>query len=153
MSYLDKVLQPGEQIRISSKLHWICYARAMLIGISGLLMLIFYAGNASAQNTILIFLPIAAFILSLSSFLRAWWRRYTTEITITDKRVIYKRGWISRHTEEMNISKVETVDVDQSIIGRLFGYGTIRIRGVGSSWEPLYYIESPLKLRNMITVG
>jgi len=67
--------------------------------------------------------------------------------------VIHKRGLVSRHTEEMNISKVETVDVDQGVGGRIFGYGTLIIRGTGGGWEPLRRISSPLAVRNAIMVG
>lgn len=86
-------------------------------------------------------------------FVKAWFRRVTTEIVVTDKRIIYKRGWIARRTVEMNITKVETVDVRQSVMGRLLGFGTVLIRGTGSSWEPLTWVASPLTLRNAIVVG
>jgi uncharacterized membrane protein YdbT with pleckstrin-like domain len=86
-------------------------------------------------------------------FLGAWIRRKGTEIVVTDRRVIYKRGFIARRTVEMNISKVETVDVEQSIAGRLLGYGTVLIRGTGESLEPLRHVEAPLTIRNAITVG
>jgi uncharacterized membrane protein YdbT with pleckstrin-like domain len=66
---------------------------------------------------------------------------------------VFKRGVIARHTEEMNISKVETVDVDQGIWGRLFGYGTVVVRGTGGGWEPLRRLGSPLSIRNAITAG
>ena len=77
----------------------------------------------------------------------------TTEIVVTDKRIIHKIGWIARHTEEMNITKVETVDVNQGIAGRIFGFGAVLIKGIGGSWEPLRHIALPLELRNAIIVG
>jgi uncharacterized membrane protein YdbT with pleckstrin-like domain len=98
-------------------------------------------------------ISVLMFIIAALFFFRTWFRRRSTEIAVTDRRIIYKRGWISRHTEEMNISKVETVDVDQSILGRLLGYGTIRIKGIGGSWEPLYYIAAPIRIRSQITAG
>ena len=69
---------------------------------------------------------------------------------MTDKRVIYKRGVLSRYTVEMHTSKIETVDVDQGILGRLLGYGTVEVRGTGSGIEPLRYIGHPLEIRNAI---
>jgi Bacterial PH domain len=86
-------------------------------------------------------------------FLSAWFRRWTTEIAVTDRRVIIKRGFIRRATMEMNLQKIESVDVDQSLIGRIFDYGAVTIRGVGSSYEPLRLIDAPLKLRSTVTAG
>jgi uncharacterized membrane protein YdbT with pleckstrin-like domain len=85
-------------------------------------------------------------LAAISKFLSAWFRRWTTEIAVTDRRVI-KRGFIRRAIMEMNLQKIESVDVNQSVIGRIFDYGTVTIRGVGSSYEPLRLIDAPLKLR------
>jgi uncharacterized membrane protein YdbT with pleckstrin-like domain len=67
--------------------------------------------------------------------------------------VIYKRGFIWRHTVEMNMDKVETVNVDQSILGRILSYGTIHILGTGQGIESLHGIGSPVAVRNAITAG
>ena len=75
------------------------------------------------------------------------------QLKSTDRRVIIKRGFIRRATMEMNLQKIESVDVDQSLIGRIFDYGTVTIRGVGSSYEPLRLIDAPLKLRSTVTAG
>ena len=68
---------------------------------------------------------------ALLLLLGAWIRRRATEIVVTDRRVIFKRGLISRHTVEMNVSKIETVDVEQGLAGRIWDYGTVLIRGTG----------------------
>jgi uncharacterized membrane protein YdbT with pleckstrin-like domain len=67
--------------------------------------------------------------------------------------VIFKTGIVQRHTMEMNRSKVETVGVDQSILGRILGYGTVSVRGTGGSFEPIPYIGEPLTFRNHITAS
>ena len=85
--------------------------------------------------------------------LRAFIRRAATELAVTDHRVIYKTGLLSRHTIEMNLDKVESVDVDQTLLGRLFGYGTITVRGTGGSLEPIRDIGDPLTFRSFITAG
>jgi uncharacterized membrane protein YdbT with pleckstrin-like domain len=72
---------------------------------------------------------------------------------VTDRRIIYKRGVLGRHTQEMNISKIETVDVEQGLGGRIWGHGTLLIHGTGSKWEPLAGVGSPLQIRNAIVVG
>ncbi|WP_366183897.1 PH domain-containing protein [Flavobacterium ovatum] len=73
--------------------------------------------------------------------------KYTDEFAITNKRVIIKTGLISRKTFEMNHSKIESVNVDQGILGRIFGYGTIRIVGSGGTKEVFPKINSPLEFR------
>ena len=90
---------------------------------------------------------LAAFLLTL----RAWFHRWTTEVLVTDRRVIYARGFIQRHTVEINMDKIESVDVDQSIMGRTFNYGDVTIRGTGQTFEPLRQIDRPIAFRNEVT--
>ena len=67
-------------------------------------------------------------IISLKMMINKW----TTERALTNTRYIQKIGWIARSTEEISISKIEEVDLKQSIIGRLLGYGSVSISGTGS---------------------
>ena len=76
---------------------------------------------------------IAFAVLFVMSFVHAWFMRWITEIAVTDRRIIYKRGFINRHTEEMNMDKVASVDVDQSILGRMLDYGTVHVLGTGGA--------------------
>ena len=92
---------------------------------------------------------LIAAVLGLS----AWWRRLTTEIVVTDLRVIWKRNWLAVKTREINLSKIETVDIRQSIFDRLIGAGSVVMIGTGGSWEPLWPIAKPRALRNAITPG
>ena len=73
--------------------------------------------------------------------------KYADEFAITNKRVIIKKGLIRRDTFEMNISKIESVNVDQSILGRILGYGTVRIVGTGGSLSSFCKIRHPLEFR------
>jgi len=73
--------------------------------------------------------------------------KYTDEFAITNKRVIIKTGLISRKTFEMNHSKIESVNVEQSILGRILGYGTIRIVGSGGTKEEFPNIRKPIEFR------
>ena len=92
-------------------------------------------------------------VIALLAILRGLFRRSTTEIAVTDRRIIFKRGLIRRHTVEMNMQKVESVDVDQTLMGRLFNYGDVTVRGVGSTFERLDFIDAPLRLRTTVTAG
>ncbi|MBA6254409.1 MULTISPECIES: PH domain-containing protein [unclassified Colwellia] len=74
---------------------------------------------------------------------------YTTELAITNKRVIAKFGLIRRDTVEMNISKVESIQVEQGIIGRIFNFGSIVVAGAGDPKAPIPGISTPLEFRKM----
>jgi uncharacterized membrane protein YdbT with pleckstrin-like domain len=83
----------------------------------------------------------------LTLFIGPLIHKLTDEFAITNKRVIIKTGLISRKTFEMNHSKIESVNVDQGILGRILGYGTIRITGSGGTKESFPRILKPLEFR------
>jgi len=94
----------------------------------------------------LILLPL--FGLGLIFFVSAAIQYFTTELAITNKRVIAKFGLIRRDTIEMNIAKIESIQIDQSLLGRLFNFGTIVISGAGDPKAPIPGISKPLQYRN-----
>jgi len=147
--YIDDILQPGEKIVFSGTIHWIIYLPGMVVMAAALFCLT-RSGNTAAGPFWLIAAAMLA-IIGMFGILRAWFRRWTTEIDVTDRRVVYKRGFIRRHTVEMNMDKIESVDVDQSVLGRLFDFGDIVIRGTGVGIEPLHRIGAPLEFRNHVT--
>jgi uncharacterized membrane protein YdbT with pleckstrin-like domain len=158
MAYYTKVLLPDEQVRTVGRLHWAIYLKSwlclVLAAVAGIAYLYFRSPGADPTTDAASLVPggAAVFFLLFGVFLMlsAWLRRVTTEIVVTDRRVIFKEGFVRRRTMEMNMNKVETVDVVQSITGRIFNYGTILIRGTGSSYEPLRLIGDPLALRTAI---
>lgn len=158
MSYTQSVLQPGETILRMGRLHWTIYLRPILYLIVGGIV-IWLEQQFWPNNEIAVAIPISitAAIFGLLvgvSFLHAWFVRWITEFAVTDRRVIYKVGFINRKTIEMNMDKVQSVEVDQSIAGRLLGYGTIHVLGTGSdegSVIHMHRIGDPIGLRNAIT--
>ena len=127
------------------------YLKALLALIVGLALLGWY--YAEGQSVfILLFGGVVFTLTAVVLAIPAWLRRLATEVAVTDRRVIYKTGLIQRHTIEINIDKIESADVDQSIVGRLFGFGSITIRGTGEGVEPLRNIAQPLQLRNAVLV-
>ncbi|MBV8473187.1 MAG: PH domain-containing protein [Hyphomicrobiales bacterium] len=152
MSYIGSILEPGEQVRYHTTVSWTIYIPAILFAIIAAAFL--SLGVTSPEWVNLGWIGAAAFgLIAFVAYVRAWFRRWTTEIAVTDRRIIFKRGLIRRHTVEMNMQKVESVDVDQTLIGRLFNYGNVTIRGVGSTFETLRMIDAPLKLRTTVTAG
>jgi len=150
MNYLEKILEPGEQVRYIGRLHWLIYTPGIMLATCGIALLVAATVDSGARPYLAIG-GFVAFVLSLLAFIPELLRRHTTEIAVTDRRVVFKTGIIRRRSIEMNMDKVESVDVDQSIFGRIFDFGTVLIRGTGASLEPLYKVENPLKLRSQIT--
>jgi uncharacterized membrane protein YdbT with pleckstrin-like domain len=148
MKYVEEVLQPGETVLFASTIHWLIYAPAILLFIAAVVSAFWTAGGS---EFVLRGISLVCFAASFLSAARAWFKRWTTEIAVTDRRIIYKRGFIRRHTIEMNMDKVESVDVNQSLLGRVFGYGDVLVRGTGVGFEPLHMIESPIEFRNAVT--
>ena len=96
-------------------------------------------------------LAAAAALVALFATAKAWFHVWTTETDVTNLRVVHKTGFIKRRTFEMSLDKVESVDVDQSILGRILNYGDVTILGVGEGKETISTIASPLAFRNSIT--
>jgi uncharacterized membrane protein YdbT with pleckstrin-like domain len=155
MRYVRRVLQPGETIVYTTKLHWFVYWWATLLLAICLVLAIASWSWADNQNlSLALWITAAIFaLLGLSSAFRAFIQRASTELAVTDQRVIYKTGLLARHTLEMNRGKVESVAVDQTLLGRLFGYGTVIVRGTGSTLEPIRNISDPLTFRSYITTS
>jgi uncharacterized membrane protein YdbT with pleckstrin-like domain len=153
MSYVKTILQPGEVVLGETKLHWFIYLRAIFFLLLALVALIF---SNTVDPNITLYIEILAAVLAVIGLwflLLAWLKRTSTELAVTDRRVIHKTGLISRRSIEINREKVESVDVYQSLLGRVFNYGTILVRGVGNSWEPYQHIAHPLEFRSAITAG
>ena len=93
----------------------------------------------------IVLLPV--FGLGLIFLVMAYIKYKTTELAITSKRVIAKFGFISRRTVELNINRVESIQVDQGILGRIFNYGTLVISGAGDPQAPIPGISDPMAFR------
>lgn len=151
MSYAARVLQPGETIVYEARIHWIVYVGGIVLVIAATALAI--AAVALHGDTLRIGLMVAAalaLVVGLVQMLRAWFTVAGTEITVTSRRVIYKTGLISRNTLEMNLDKVESVLVQQGLLGRMLDFGTVIVRGVGAGLEPVDQVARPLELHRNI---
>lgn len=93
----------------------------------------------------IVLLPV--FGLGLIFLAIAYVRYKSVELAVTTKRVIVKHGFVRRQTVEMNLSKVESIQVEQGVLGRLFNFGTLIVSGTGSSHAPLTGIAEPMGFR------
>lgn len=150
--YIDEILQPGEKVLYSTNAHWMFYLPAVFAWI-GALILFALSGQTTTQAIVVICLlaAAAAALAALYWTVKAWFHRWTTETDVTNLRVVHKEGFIQRRTFEIALDKVESVDVTQSILGRLLDYGDVTIMGVGEGRETISTIASPLSFRNHIT--
>ena len=150
--YIDEILQPGEKVLYSTNAHWIFYLPAIAAWIVALVLLIL--SRATITESIILLCLAASAVVALAALywtVKAWFHRWTTETDVTNLRVVHKTGFIKRRTFEMSLDKVESVDVDQSILGRLLNYGNVTVRGVGEGAETIRTIAAPLDFRNHIT--
>jgi uncharacterized membrane protein YdbT with pleckstrin-like domain len=151
--YIDEILQPGEKVLYSTNAHWIFYLPAIGVWIVVAILLV-VSGLVDAPSLRLLCWACAV-VLALAALymtLKAWFHRWTTETDVTNMRVVHKTGFIKRRTFEMALDKVESVDVNQSILGRLLNYGDVTIMGVGEGKETITTIAAPLDFRSHITV-
>jgi uncharacterized membrane protein YdbT with pleckstrin-like domain len=150
--YIDEILQPGEKVLYSTNAHWMFYLPAMA---AWALVVVFLVASRmlTADALALVCLSLAAIagLAALYWTAIAWFHRWTTETDVTNMRVVHKTGFIKRRTFEMSLDKIESVDVNQSILGRIMNYGDVTIRGVGEGLEKIKTIASPLAFRSAIT--
>jgi uncharacterized membrane protein YdbT with pleckstrin-like domain len=139
MSYVNKNLMTNEKVKFTAKIHWLI----LLPGIATIVISIIMMNSPTADS------GVAAIILlfGLWMLVKALISKITTELVVTNKRVIAKVGLIRRDTIELNHSKVESYQIKQPILGRILGYGTVIINGTGGGKTPIPNIDSPMDFR------
>jgi hypothetical protein len=146
-SYTTATLQADERPLHQTTIHWMALSGSVIGALLSLIVIVPIAMFAAWKDFywawFLVVIPVGI-LVSASVTVR------TSELVITDRRVLIKVGFIQRHTFEMFISKIESVAVFQSMLGRVFDYGTVTIRGTGGSLESFTTIAAPLQFRDAI---
>ena len=142
MSYIEKNLLPGEHIVYSGKLNWLIFAPAIFWLFVALTMSVVLR-ESRPFSIFSAFVAIYAFY----SLMKALIVRWSTELAVTSKRIIFKEGLITRRTMEFNHSKIESLREEQGIMGRIFDYGSLVIEGTGGGKECLKNIDAPLEFK------
>jgi uncharacterized membrane protein YdbT with pleckstrin-like domain len=148
MSYVERILQPGEQVRHISSIHWIMYWPGVAVAL--LAVATYWFGETRLLPGAWQYTAYALALVAVVLLVKEWHQWWITEIAVTNRRIIYKKGLIRLQTNEMNMDKVESVQVNQSVLGRMFDFGTVKILGTGEGFEALRTIAGPIKLRNSI---
>ena len=150
--YIEEILQPGEKVLYSTNEHWMFFLPAIAAWVVVAVFLVLWRLVASdGLEWVCLALAGMAGLAALYFTATAWFHRWTTETDVTNMRVVHKTGFIKRDTFEMSLDKVESVDVNQSILGRLLNYGDLTIQGVGEGTETISTVTSPLAFRTAIT--
>ena len=139
MSYIDNNLMRGETVVYKAEIHWFIFLPGLVVAAIGFLMMA-AGGEAGVFGGLLLLVGVVL-------ILKAAITKVTTELAVTSKRVIAKVGLIRRNTMELNHSKVESLNVNQGIFGRIFGYDTIVVNGTGGGATPVPGIDNPMEFR------
>ena len=131
MSYIQQSLGEGETVIIYARFHPLYFVAAWLALLIPLLLFLAALIRANAYSDPYVLGTGLLFLLGLVTFARMMIRQWSTEIGITSHRFVEKYGLLSMHTNEIALPNIEGVRVNQSVLGRLFGYGTVRIEGTG----------------------
>ena len=150
-SYIDQSLGRGETVIIRARFHWLYTVYAwgsLVLPLAVLLGLYIHAGarthNATDPISWVLFLGAVWVIMGFITFARMLLRRWTTEIGITSHRFVEKYGLFTMRTNEIALPNIEGVRVHQSFLGRLFGYGTVKIEGTGVDSVTTPHIADPV---------
>ena len=148
MSYIDESLAANEVLLYRARFHWLQMVGAWItfavfIAAAGVCLIL-----ASGGIALLVALVIAAFglVLFVCMMVPIW----TTEIGVTSQRFIFKRGWLRRRTDELQLSSIEEVNSEQGAVGRLLDYWRLVLHGTGVNDIDLPSLEDPVGLRRAL---
>jgi len=140
MSYIEQTLMPGENVVSEASLHWALFIAPALVTLFGLLV---YAGDGGS-------------IVIILGLIWLGWRflvYQSTELAVTNHRVLAKSGILRRHCIDVQNNKVEGLTYNQGIIGRIFGYGSIFVRGTGIGMVPIPYVAAPEAFKRDVSIA
>jgi uncharacterized membrane protein YdbT with pleckstrin-like domain len=157
MSYVEKHLIEGESIIYETRLHWIVLIVPVLLstlfGATGAVMLVL-SGRTTADQTVahksMMAVGAVLVVVALFFIARGVLVRNATEMTVTNKRVFIKVGLAARRTIELLLSRVESIGVEESVMGRILGYGTVIVHGTGGTPEVFNMVAHPLEFRTRV---
>ncbi|NBB15613.1 PH domain-containing protein [Caulobacter sp. SLTY] len=157
MGYITSNLAPGESIRAVVKVHWgILFPALSTLVVLAVALGFVQAGVlaawlAQADISLPVWIPVGVVaIVCVVNVVYALVYLLTTEIAVTDRKVVAKWGLIGRRTIEQRLGKIESVTVDQGLLGRVFDYGSVYVHGTGSGSTPMRYVARPIWVRREI---
>jgi uncharacterized membrane protein YdbT with pleckstrin-like domain len=141
--YIDASLGPSERVTYRGTISWAVYLAPVIMMSFGAVWALAGGGLPG------LVLVVAGVLAGAGAFIR----QATSEFSVTTDRVVVKTGLLSRNTIEIQLAKVESVQVSQDIVGRLLNYGTITVAGTGGTHEPFTLIDDPMAFRKAVLVA
>ena len=136
-NYIDQNLARDEKVIVKAQVTWLSQFWYLLFG--GLFVLM------ALPSKNFVFFLIGVIFIAIAAI-----HVITTELALTNRRIIAKSGLIRRNTIELKVNRVESLGVDQGVLGRIFNFGSITVKGVGGSNAPIPYISRPLEFRQQV---
>lgn len=147
MSYVDSQLLTGETVVYRAHLHKLIFAWPATFAAVAIALLV---TGFALPSPILWQVSIALLVIAAGANLWTWIHFTTSEFAVTNKRVIMKVGWVRRRSMETLLAKVESIGVDQGLMGRMLDFGTISVHGTGGTSEAFPRIGAPLEFRRQV---
>jgi len=148
MSYVDENLLPGEHVAYRARLHYIIYSAPIAAAVLGVLCMIVVVAMQGALWVL--WLGVLSLVVAAVLWLSSYIKSSSSEFAVTNRRVVIKTGIIRRHTLELLLQKIEGIGVDQTMLGRMLGLGSIVVIGTGGSREEFKNIADPLAFRHQV---
>ena len=164
MSYVEKNLVPGEILLYQTRHHWIVLIGplviALLLGLPALWLLFEAVAKRPEMNEYvarvpggaqgLVILGVILVVIALANLAWGMAKRNATEMAVTNRRVLIKTGMGSRRTLDLMLSRVESIGVEETMWGRMVGYGSVIVRGTGGTPEAFVKISNPQEFRRQV---
>lgn len=145
MGYVANNLSKNEKIVYEGKIHLFIFMPWILL--LSIVYIVYPDGSREVDEATMLSIDIFM-VISILGVIHSFLYKVSTEFAITNRRIISKTGFISRSTIEFNHNKIESINVEQGIFGRIFGYGSVVINGTGGVKTPIKNIAKPLRFRS-----
>lgn len=148
MGYVERHLLAGERVVYKTRLHWVLFVKPALVMLIGVALMVLLR-QVQDPRWLWIFGAAVALIGLVWAFVH-YVEVMTSEFAVTTSRLILKVGLISRYTTELLLAKVESIGVQQGLIGRLLNYGDLTVTGTGGAREVFRRVRDPIGFRNHV---
>jgi len=145
MSYIDRNLLEGEHVVFRTRLHWLLFTGPLLLVVFVLLPIAWLLFHENWNGWVWAPLGLGLILIAVASI-----KRQSSDFAVTNKRVMMKMGVFRTRSIELLLGKVEAIAVEQSMMGRLLGYGSLVVTGSGGTKEAFSNIQSPLAFRRAV---
>ncbi len=148
MGYVERHLLPNERVLYKTRLHWILFLKPVLVAVAGLVLSVVLW--RVLEPPWLWYIGLAVVLAGLAWGFVHFVELMTSEFAVTTTRLIFKVGLIARYTTELLLSKVESIGVNQGLLGRIFNYGDLTVTGTGGAREVFHRVRDPIGFRNHV---